>query len=511
MMKKPIWVVTLATLVSTASCGDDSNDHGAVNPGADADTDAGADAKTDADTDAGADAETDTDTDASADAETDTDTDASADAETDADTDASADAEVDADTDASADAEVDAGLDPVLWRFDFNTATSETADGFVGVGSSNAYDAINGYGWESTAQTFTRPTVSSPLLADGHWGSSSKTFLVDVANGDFHVNVTLGDGSFARDQISIGAEGESKLSGLATAAGQFLHRSFPVTVADSQLSIQVASNGGDPYFTINALEVLRKQDVHSLVTTDGGLTFAGSGASPGALITVGSSLGTITNTDADPWYAGVQITAGANGTFGFGVEPPLGGGVVTITTEEVTGRASGNLQHDYAPPGVRRFDFNGSSVDTQSGFTGVRGSQLYEESRGFGWTQAVTEAERATVSKTSVALYRDFHWGSAQRTFQVKVLEGATYYLRAYVGDSSFARNNIQISIDGGVWLNVANTAANAFTTLVTMVASTDGDGLLQITIRNNGGDPYWVINGLDVWVDGQADPGEAP
>jgi hypothetical protein len=56
----------------------------------------------------------------------------------------------------------------------------------------------------------------------------------------------------------VGEESENPephLSGLATAAGQFIHRSFPVTVSDGQLNVRIASTGGDPYFTINALEV----------------------------------------------------------------------------------------------------------------------------------------------------------------------------------------------------------------------------------------------------------------
>jgi hypothetical protein len=30
----------------------------------------------------------------------------------------------------------------------------------------------------------------------------------------------------------------------------------------------------------------------------------------------------------------------------------------------------------------------------------------------------------------------------------------------------------------------------------------------LNISIQNNGGDPYWVINGIDVWHSGANDPG---
>ncbi|MCL4207257.1 MAG: PD40 domain-containing protein, partial [Pirellulaceae bacterium] len=411
------------------------------------------------------------------------------------------------------------------WRFDFNDTALLPADGFIGLGKTNEYDDVSGFGWQSNASAFDRG-IAHDLLRDGHWGTSN-TFLVDVPDGTYIVNVTLGDASFLRNHISVWAEGQLKLSGLTTAATQFLHRSFLVTVTDGQLNVQIASTGGDPYFTINALEVFPAQETpdpprfdHDLQTADG-VTFTGTSNAPdGSFVTVSTSLGSVTSADANPYYAGTQVVVNS-GSFNFTVAGPGGGGLATIGSEEVTGKGKSSLPYNYAVPDVRRFDFNGrenvTELTTTPVFTGVRGGQAYDANLGYGWTpagiqfQPVSEFQRGSAAKTSVALYRDGHWGSSMRTFQVAVVESTSYHVRVYVGDASFARDSIQVSVEGGAWQNVPNTAANGFATLVTSGSSTDSDGLLTISIRDAGGDPYWVINGIDVWQSTATDPAEAP
>jgi hypothetical protein len=374
-----------------------------------------------------------------------------------------------------------------------------------------------------------RSTAASPtpLLRDGHWGTNN-TFSVQVANGSYYVNVTLGDASFARNNISVWAEGILQHSGLATAAGQFIHRSFEVEVTDGQLNVQIASTGGDPYFTINALEIFPAQNALTFSGWSPGQVADGatsdritvSGATSGALYTVSADLGTIVGSgasgatpDASPHYAGFQVLVPAlANSFTFDIRRPTGIGTGTpqIRVEEVTGLTMGELAQTYSLPAARRFDFNGSGNVTQTGFTGVRGNTLYNANNGYGWNVAVPEFQRGSAAKTSVALYRDGHWGSAVRTFQVAVVENTAYNVRAYVGDPSFARNNLQVSVEGGTWQSVANTGANQFATVIVPGTSTNGDGLLTVRIRNAGGDPYWVINGIDVWT-GTPDPAEAP
>jgi hypothetical protein len=143
----------------------------------------------------------------------------------------------------------------------------------------------------------------------------------------------------------------------------------------------------------------------------------------------------------------------------------------------------------------------------------VRGNQLYNANSGYGWTQAVSEFQRGTTGynladQANVPLYRDGHWGSAARTFQVAVTQGVDYGVRVYVGDRSFARNLILVTVEGAAAQIVPSTAANEFAAVSFTGKSTD-DGILTITIVNTGGDPYWVINGIDVWTESN-DPGAA-
>jgi hypothetical protein len=348
-----------------------------------------------------------------------------------------------------------------------------------------------------------------------------------VPDGTYLVNVTLGDASFARNNISVWAEGSPVLTSLATAAGQFIHRSFPVTVSDNQLNVQIASVAGDPYFTINALEIFP--------APQGTLTFGGwtpgeaadgttvdtitvSGATNGALYTVSADLGTILGSgaggatpDAHPNYAGFQVVASGGG-FTFDLRRPtgIGSGTPQIRVEQVTGQSAGTLAQEYTLADTRRFDFNGTANDTQGGgFLGVRGNKLYSVADGYGWTVAVPEFQRATTSKISDALYRDGHWGSAARTFQVQVDSALDYDVRVYIGDASFARNNIEVSVDGGAnWEVATATAANVFTTVLIEDIDPATD-TLDIMIRNNGGDPYWVVNGIEIWDSTLSDPSE--
>jgi hypothetical protein len=395
-------------------------------------------------------------------------------------------------------------------RFDFNSGGSLTANGFTGVGNSNVYDPLQGYGWQTGAPTFARG-IGDELLRDGHWGTDN-TFLVNVAPGSYVVNVTVGDANFARNFIQVDVNGVPQIFNLATAAGQFVHAATgAVSPVGGQLAVRIRSTGGDPYFTINALEILAAPQANHNLTTSDGLTFTGTSAAPnGTLVTVATSLGSIAWPDADSLYAGVQVVV-TGGSFSFTVTPPAGGGTATVSSEEVTGLGKGSASQNYAVSDVRRFDFNGSGNVSQSGFTGVRGSTLYNANNGYGWTVAVPEFQRGTtgynVAPANVPLYRDGHWGSAARTFQVAVDPDKTYDVRVYVGDRSFARNLIQVTVEGAAAQIVPSTGANGFVA-VTIVGGKADDGILDITIVNTGGDPYWVINGIDVWQSGASDPG---
>src|SRR5262249_27225588 len=147
-------------------------------------------------------------------------------------------------------------------------------------------------------------------------------FLADLANGNYIVTVTLGDAAFTHTLMKVVANGTQVLSGLTTGTGQFIVRSFPVTVNSGQLALELTSTGGAaPTFAINGLTI-RQAPVGAIawsgpsqITADGSSTATFTGTTtvpPGSLITVATTLGTITTADANPNYAGIQVAVGSD-------------------------------------------------------------------------------------------------------------------------------------------------------------------------------------------------------
>ena len=248
-------------------------------------------------------------------------------------------------------------------------------------------------------------------------------------------------------------------------------------------------------------------------------TVNGTAAVPdGTLLNISSTLGTVV-TDANSQYAGNQVVVNG-GTFSFQISRPTSVGTPTFTATAVDGSAQGSTTNaavlDYQAAATRRFDFNGPSNVTAAGFIGVRGSTLYSATTGYGWNQAAGEFDRVTASPSTTALYRDGNYGSAgaagARTFEVQVTPGATYGIRVYIGDASFARDDIQVTAEGGGSGFVPFVGVNQFTSVVLTGVDTNHDGILTVTIQDTGGDPYWVINGMDVSAGGVGNlPGGAP
>src|SRR5262249_33170161 len=131
-------------------------------------------------------------------------------------------------------------------------------------------------------------------------------------------------------------------------------------------------------------------------------TFQITGATPNALLTVTSTLGTLTTADAGSTYTGIQVLADSTGAASFTITAPYStaGVTSTITMVETAGAKCGVFDQTYAgvtptspasPPSslVQRFDFNGSSATTAAGFTGVPGSTTFNMTTGYGWKSAV--------------------------------------------------------------------------------------------------------------------------
>ncbi|MEQ8784963.1 MAG: hypothetical protein RIC55_01635, partial [Pirellulaceae bacterium] len=386
---------------------------------------------------------------------------------------------------------------PAALRFDLNSSGTPTAAGFIGLGTANLFDAGLGYGWMATAPTFSTAGPND-LLRDLHYGSTTNTFLVDLDNGDYVVNLTMGT-LMAFDQVDVYAEGMLELSGLGSAANQFLQRSFTTTVADGQLTLQLTDTGGSSFFPVNAIEILPVPvDVITIAgptmeDADGSTidAYTGSGAEAGSLVTVRSDLGVITTADADPFYAGVQVVADGLGGFMFDVQRPGTAGLSTITAEQVSAASAGSLAVTYtAPPTSLLFDLNTGTNITEAGYTGVGTSNLFDGVRG--WTSTAPTLGLAGPD----ALHRDFHYGVSDNTFQAAVTAGGTFdvTLRFFyiVGSGGF-----DVWSEGILQLDEVTIPASTMVT-ETFTVTDNGDGVLDIAFLRDGAS-YFLVNAIEI------------
>ncbi|HEX6984284.1 MAG TPA: fibronectin type III domain-containing protein, partial [Planctomycetaceae bacterium] len=139
-------------------------------------------------------------------------------------------------------------------QFDFGTGSSPLAGGAARVTEATKYSAALGHGWLSGTVASRDRGTADPLTRDLNFAADA-TFAVDLANGTYLVTVTLGDASAAHDQQGVYLEG-ALADSVTTAKGQFVSRSYTVTVADGQLTLRLDDLGGsDPNAVVNSLEI----------------------------------------------------------------------------------------------------------------------------------------------------------------------------------------------------------------------------------------------------------------
>jgi hypothetical protein len=143
-------------------------------------------------------------------------------------------------------------------QFDFGTSSSPVASGYTRISETTAYSS-GGYGWTSTSglESRDRGTPSDDLKRDFVMhASAARTFRDDVPNGAYAVTVTMGDSSYAHDNMVVKANGATVLPDVDTAVGAFVVNTFNVTVSGGSLSLEFSDAGGsDPTWVVNALTV----------------------------------------------------------------------------------------------------------------------------------------------------------------------------------------------------------------------------------------------------------------
>ncbi|MHA7967661.1 rhamnogalacturonan lyase family protein [Paenibacillus sp. CAU 1782] len=148
---------------------------------------------------------------------------------------------------------------PPSWRFDFGSATSPVAQGYIRIANNSVYDESVGYGLSKAVDQRDRGTPDD-LRRDFVIGSGY-SFMVDVPDGDYFLRIIAGD-QIAFNRSGFTVEGVDAGS-ITSPAGQFAELTVMTTVSDGQLNIDIRDNG-----RINALEIISMSSIDSLTTEE---------------------------------------------------------------------------------------------------------------------------------------------------------------------------------------------------------------------------------------------------
>jgi hypothetical protein len=129
----------------------------------------------------------------------------------------------------------------LLKKFDFGTPTSSVQDGYTKVSSDTAYTAETGYGFADISKVTSTDRATSDSLKSDFISTTETSFKVDLPNGDYSVTITAGDEADSTD-IGVKAENIQKIQNAAIAKGNYIERTFEISLVDGQLNFEFTSS-----------------------------------------------------------------------------------------------------------------------------------------------------------------------------------------------------------------------------------------------------------------------------
>ena len=429
-------------------------------------------------------------------------------------------------------------------RLDFGTGSSPLQAGYRRVSETTAYAPATGFGWSAGTRA-SRNRGSGSALGRDFVFCETCTFLLTVPDGEYVLELMIGDTASAHDQMSFTAEGV-QLETLSTAAGQVVERSYRVTIADRQLTFEVADLGGaDANAVLNALELIplwpRLYDLGTAASPVGDKAFRVTDATAyDAAVGYGWLSGVRQARDrasGDEFSRDFVFTplatfavdlpegtydvsalfgdaSGAHDQMGFFLEGAkvdsvttaagaftlrtytvwVGDGQLTMLLDDLGG-TDGNV----VLPGLRiepaaplKLDLGTAASPVAAGWSRARAGLAYDPARGYGWvTGNVQERDRGG----SDPLRRDFVF-TPDATFRADVANGV-WDVVLTSGDSAGAHDDVAVILEG-VQRDLLSSAKNQFLERSYRVVVADEDVRLRLDDQG-GGDANAVLNALCV------------
>jgi len=151
-------------------------------------------------------------------------------------------------------------ITPLVFKYDFGTASSPLASGFTKVTEATVYTA-GAFGWTdvTTLESRDRSALADDLKRDFVMSSSAaRSFKVDLPNGNYSITTTMGDNDFAHDNMVVKANGNLALADVDSASGAFTANTFTVIVSGGSLTLEFSDAAGlDPAWVVNAITITK--------------------------------------------------------------------------------------------------------------------------------------------------------------------------------------------------------------------------------------------------------------
>lgn len=405
-------------------------------------------------------------------------------------------------------------------RFDFGTADSPVAVGYMQVTEATNYDPGLGHGWlGGTISSRDRGTLSDPER-DLNF-TLQGAFAVDVPNpGIYEVAITIGDTApYWHDRIGVYLEG-GHVDTVSVKVGQIKTEVYEVEVADGQLTLGLRDLGGtDPNCVINALQITevpqgpdvtpptvdivdvspdpRNSAVNQIVMrfseevvgvdlSDLALTHNG-GAN---LLTGAETLATGNNVE---WtLGGLGGLTGGPGAYALTLTA-AGSGIEDLAGNPLAGDATDGFTVLEEPPLLAHFDFGTLRSPVAPGYMQVAKYTRYTGARGYGWEDGrIDDRDRGIGSSAQ----RDLNF-APDGVFAFDVPNGK-YQVTVTVGDNGpYHHDQMGIFLEGRQVESVSTGVGEVATRTYEVDVA---DGQLTLGLRDLGGsDPNVCIEKLEV------------
>ncbi|MDD4890599.1 MAG: PEP-CTERM sorting domain-containing protein, partial [Phycisphaerae bacterium] len=185
-------------------------------------------------------------------------------------------------------AAVGAAKADLIYQFDFQPAGGAISSGWTPVTTGTIHSSSQAYGWDSNASLTdrTRYGTSDNMLIDFVMSAPGyspqgqlRTFMVDVPNGKYTVQLWFFDAQFSHNRNTVTVEGQtpSGWSNFDVPTNTMITHSYTVDVADNRLDIGISASSDN--WIINGVQVdsVVPEPATMAFLALGGLTMVGAG------------------------------------------------------------------------------------------------------------------------------------------------------------------------------------------------------------------------------------------